>query len=304
MPPILPPMPDPAPRSVLELIRAGTSWLERHGVESARLNAELLLAHHLGCRRMDLYLRFDRQPPPAVLDILRADLRRRAGGIPLQHLLGSVDFLGREFRCDARALIPRPETEVLVERCLELPLPADARVLDVGSGSGVIGLSLAAARPGWRVSLLDASADALALTAANASTLGLSDRVRLLPGDLLDRLDAGERFELIVSNPPYIPRAEIATLAAEVRHDPPLALDGGPDGLDLVRRLVASAPRHLTPGGWLALEVGHDQGQPGRELMRQAGFPTTGLWSDLEAVPRFPWARQPGDPAEGSRLPC
>lgn len=288
--------PPAGPPNLLALLQASSNWLQDRGVESPRLNAELLLSHHLRCQRLELYLRFDRPVPPEIRDPLRADLHYRAEGTPLQHLLGSVDFLGREFRCDARALIPRPETEVLVQHCLELPLPAAARVVDIGCGSGVIALSLAAARPGWRVTGVDVSPEALGLSRDNADALGLltgCGRVEFTEGNLLANFPAEPGWELIVSNPPYIPRGELAELAPEVQRDPVLALDGGADGLDLVRPLIDQAAARLVPGGWLALEVGHDQGETVAALLRQRGFVEVGLWSDLEGIARFPHGRWP-----------
>ncbi len=237
-------------KTVLETIRSGTPWLEKAGIENARLNMEHLLAKVLGCRRLQLYMDFDRPLSEAELGPLRELVRRRREGEPLQHLLGSVEFMGREFRCDARALIPRPETEELVERIAGRVKrqggATPATVLDMGTGSGVIGLSLAAAWPEARVVLADVSPDALALARENAEALGLAgERVEFLRTDLCAGL--GERrFDVVAANLPYIDPEEIPGLAAEVQRDPVLALDGGagraggrrgPDGGD--RRMDA-----------------------------------------------------------------
>ncbi len=234
-------------KTVLETIRSGAPWLEKAGVENARLNMEHLLAKVLGCRRMQLYMDFDRPLEEEHLAPLRELVKRRGKGEPLQHLLGTVEFAGREFLCDARALIPRPETEELVEKILTecrrdgaLP-PAD--ILDMGTGSGVIGLSLALAFQESCVVLADVSADALALARENAEKLGVpSERLTLVPSDLFSAL-SGQRFDLIAANLPYIAAAEIPALSAEVQRDPVLALDGGVRGTELIERFLHELPR-------------------------------------------------------------
>lgn len=282
-------------KPLLDTLKAGTSFLEKHGVDEARLNMEHLLAHVLECRRLDLYLRFGEILDESTLAELRTLTRRRADGEPLQHLLGTVEFMGHEFVSDHRALIPRPETEYLtdliVRRFGKTPPRA---VLDLATGSGCIGLSLAAA---WKeaetaVTLSDISEDALDLTRLNATRLHLSDRVRILRSDLFEKLDGP--FDLIVSNLPYIPTAEIPTLSREVKRDPVLALDGGPDGLDIVHRFLADSPARLHPGALIALEVGHDQGPATAALAGESGFTATEVLEDLQGVPRFVLATMPG----------
>ena len=244
-------------KSVLEVLRATTEYFARHGVESPRLNAEHLVAHALGKKRLDLYLEFDRPLSERELEPLRDLVRKRANGIPLQHLLGTVEFHNHVFAVDARALIPRPETELLMELLLREPLSADARVLDVGTGSGVLALTYAAERPEARVTAVDVSPEALGLARENAARHGLGERVQFLESDLLSGVE-GE-FDLIIANLPYIAQGEIETLAREVQHDPILALSGGPLGTEIVECLIEQAPAHLAPGGRLALEIGHDQ---------------------------------------------
>jgi release factor glutamine methyltransferase len=204
-------------KTVLETIRSGAPWLEKAGVENARLNMEHLLAKVLGCRRMQLYMDFDRPLDEAQLSPLRDLVKRRGKGEPLQHLLGTTEFCGREFKCDARALIPRHETEELIEKTLAecrrdgLRPPAD--ILDMGTGSGVIGLSLAFAFPEARVTMADVSPEALGLARENAEKLELPmERLTFVQSDLFSAL-TGQRFDLIAANLPYIAAGEIPTLS-------------------------------------------------------------------------------------------
>lgn len=276
---------------LLETLKAGTGYLEKHEVEEARLNMEHLLAHVLGCRRLDLYLRFGEMLREPELEKLRGLTKRRAEGEPLQHLLGTVDFLGLELVSDHRALIPRPETEylcdLLIKRHSKTP---PARVLDMATGSGCIGLTLASAWKDSQVVVADISEDALDLTRLNASRLGL-ERVQIFRSDLFEKITG--QFDLIVSNLPYIPRGEIPTLSREVRRDPVLALDGGPDGLDIVRRFLADAPAHLTAEGAIALEVGHDQGQITADHATSLGYRSASTAPDLAQIERFVFASAP-----------
>ncbi|OAI41368.1 protein-(glutamine-N5) methyltransferase, release factor-specific [Verrucomicrobia bacterium SCGC AG-212-E04] len=280
------------PISLLEVVRSSTEYLARHAVESARLNAEHLAAHVLGKKnRIDLYLDFDRPLGSPELDPMRALLRRRANGEPLQHLLGTVEFHGREFRCDARALVPRPETERLVELVLErLPAEAAWTLLDVGTGSGVIALTLAAERPMTRVVAVDRSAEALALARENAAKLEVAARVKFVESDLLSAVDDGP-FEVVVANLPYVPSAELPRLSREVQRDPPLALDGGTDGLDLVARLAADALPRMQPGGFLALEIGHDQADRVQKLLADSGWRGITTAPDYQQISRFVFAQ-------------
>jgi release factor glutamine methyltransferase len=276
--------------TVLETIDGGTRYLEKRGIEDARRNMQLLVARQLGCTRMDLYLQFDRLIDEADLMPLREVLKQRGEGIPLQHLLGSVGFHHREFKIDARALIPRPETEELAEWILSWDLPENQRVLDMGCGSGVLGLTLAAERPSWEVTLADVSPDALALARENAALLAAGN-IQFMQSDLLSAV--GGMFDGIVANLPYVPEAERATLAREVRHDPALALFGGPDGLDLIRRFIPDAFQRLNPGGWLVLEIGHDQASQVVEILQTFPFTASEVKTDLSGVARFTFARRP-----------
>ena len=276
--------------TVLETIDGGTRYLEKRGIDDARRNMQMLVAQQLGCTRMDLYLQFDRTIEENNLAPLRENLKKRGEGIPLQHLLGSVWFHKHEFKTDARALIPRPETEELAEWILKWELPAKQQILDMGCGSGVLGLSLAAARPGWNVTLVDVSPDALSLTQENAAALAIPN-ASFLQSDLLAAIDA--QFDGIVANLPYIPETDRATLTREVMHDPALALFSGPDGLDLIRRFIPEAFQHLKPGGWLVLEIGHDQASQVVEILQTSAFTAIEVQTDMSGIARFPFAKRP-----------
>ena len=275
-------------KTVLEVLRATTEYFTRHGVENPRLNAEHLIAHVLGKKRIELYMEFDRPLGERELAPLRELIRKRATGAPLQHLLGTVEFHGRIFATDARALIPRPEPELLMELVLKESLPPSPRVLDVGTGSGVIALTLAAELPQADVSAVDVSPDALALARQNADRLGLAERVHFSQSDLMESVEGA--FDLIIANLPYIPGGEIAGLAREVQHDPVLALDGGPKGTEIVEKLIDQARAHLNPGGRLVLEIGHDQAQAlAAELERQK-YRDIRPVADYQGVLRFLFA--------------
>ncbi len=276
--------------TVLETIDGGTRYLEKRGIDDARRNMQMLVARQLGCTRMELYLQFDRPLEESDLLPLRDVLKKRGEGIPLQHLLGTVFFHQHEFKTDARALIPRPETEELAEWILSWELPSDLRILDMGCGSGVLGLSLAAARPDWNVTLADVSPDALALAQENAATLEIPN-VTFLQSDLFAAVEG--LYDGIVANLPYIPESERATLTREVMHDPALALFSGADGLDLIRRFVPEAFAHLKPGGWVVLEIGHDQASQVREILQTSSFTAIEVKTDLSGVDRFPFAKRP-----------
>ncbi|MBE2283516.1 MAG: peptide chain release factor N(5)-glutamine methyltransferase [Prosthecobacter sp.] len=276
-------------KPLLEILQSGAAYLEKRQIEEARLNMEHLLAHVLGCRRLDLYLRFNENVPETDLVSLRELLRRRGEGEPLQHLLGTVEFCGHELVCDHRALVPRPETETLVELVLKKSATAPARVLDMATGSGCIGLSLAKAWPGSDVVLADISEDALDLARLNASRLGVA--AKFIRSDLFEKITA--TFDLIVANLPYIPSAELPTLSVEVRRDPMLALDGGPDGLRIVERFLQDALPHLNPGALIALEVGHDQGPAVATRCTELGYEAASTAPDLAGIHRFVFAVTP-----------
>ena len=270
----------------MEVLRATERYLADRGVESPRLNAEHLLAHALGLKRMELYLQFDRPLTEAERAPLRDMVKRRGTREPLQHILGTAEFHGRSFLCDKRALIPRPETEQLVELALEIAKQLDTpAILDIGTGSGVIALTIALELPSAAIHATDASTNALALAAENAARHDLANRNTFHPADLLP--PGGTRFDLIIANLPYIPSDDIASLSPEVRHDPASALDGGADGLDLIRRLIDTAPARLAPGGALLLEIGAGQADAVNALLTARKFRDISLRTDYQNIPRF-----------------
>jgi release factor glutamine methyltransferase len=275
--------------TVLEVLTAAAGYLEKREVESPRLNAEHLLAHVLGKKRLDLYLEFDRPLSETERAPLRDLIRRRGERVPLQHLLGTAEFFGRSFLCDERALVPRPETEQLIELVLS---GKPQRLLDVGAGSGVIAITLALELPDAEVHAIDVSPAALELTRENAARHGLEARLTLHEGDLLP--NGTETFDLIVANLPYIASGDMAELQKEVQFDPASALDGGADGLDLVRRLISEGFSRLAPGATMALEIGHDQAVRVADLFAQGGYETIAIARDYQGVERFVSAKRPG----------
>ena len=275
-----------AQKTVLDILQSTTAYFEKHGVESARLNAQHLVAHVLKLKRIELYMDSERTLFEDELAPLRDLVKSRKDGVPLQHLLGTEEFYGRTFKSDPRGLIPRPETERLIELVLPLLKEKTApRIVDVGTGSGIIALTLASEISDADVVAVDISPDALALAAENAALLEISNQVAFVSGDLL--ADVAGHFDLIIANLPYIPAGDIFALAREVQHDPVLALDGGADGLDLIRRLIGQAFSHLSSNGFIALEIGHDQSERVADLLRAANFRDIRVEKDYQGVPRF-----------------
>lgn len=274
--------------TLVEVLTRTEGWLRERGVDSPRLDAELLLGHVLGLERLQLYLAFDRPFTDAELDRLRPLVRRRGAREPMAWILGSRGFHAIDLEVRPGVLVPRPDTETLVEAALEHLPEGDGEpifVADVGCGTGAVGLALATARPRVRVYATDLSETARENTRANVAALGLTDRVAVLAGDLLDPIPASRPIDWVVSNPPYIPTGDLDGLMPEVStHEPRLALDGGDDGLDIVRRLVAAASARARQG--LFLEIGQGQAAATADLLREAGFEEVRTWTDLGGIER------------------
>jgi release factor glutamine methyltransferase len=279
--------------TVRELLGRTRGYLEGKGVPSPRLDAEYLLAHVLAVPRLELYLDHDRPLEPAEVDRLRELVRRRGRREPLAYVLGSWGFYGLELRCDARALVPRPETEVLVERCLALLEGTEAaQIVDVGTGAGAIALALAARLPDASVTAVDLSPDALALAAENAEANGLGERVELLQGDLLAPV-ADRRFDLVASNPPYVsPGAEVDPEVAGF--EPALAVFAEHDGRAIHERLADDARAVLRPAGHLVVEVAEGQAPWLAEHLGALGYAAVEVARDLRGIERVVSAQRPG----------
>lgn len=277
--------------TVLEVIQRSAEFLSRKGVESARLQAELLLAHVLELPRLRLYLDFERPLTEPELDRVRELVRRRGQREPLQHLVGSTSFCGFELTVNPDVLIPRPETEGLAEQAwtrLSTLDGTEATALDFGTGSGCLAIALAAKCPHARIVALDASARALDVARANAARHGLAHRIEFRLGDGFAAVKPGEQFAMVVANPPYIPTPDLGQLEPEVRdHDPRLALDGGPDGLDFFRRFAVEAPAWLRGAGWLLAEFGDGQEASLRDLFATAAWTEAEAVNDLDGRPRI-----------------
>ena len=253
--------------TVRRLLEWTEDFLRKKQVESPRLEAQILLAHALGCAKIDLYVRHEEEPPEDRKTAFRDMIKKRAEGMPVAYLVGYRDFYSLPFDVTPAVLIPRPETETLVAEALRLLKPLAApHVLDVGTGSGCIAVAVATQHKTARVTATDVSAAALAVAAGNAARHRVGERVAFHEGDLFGPV-AGRTFDLILSNPPYIAHAEFPALDPGVRaFEPRSALDGGPDGLAFYRRIAADAPASLNPGGTVLVEVGVTQAEAVRDL--------------------------------------
>jgi len=257
--------------TVGKIIDWTTAHLRKHGSDTPRLEAEILLAHARHCPRIQLYVHYNEPLSDDERGVMRDLVRRRAQSEPVAYLVGHREFFGLNFRVTPDVLIPRPETETLVlELITAVKQHPGARILDLGTGSGCIAVSAAVNAPDAALTAIDISAAALGIARENAARHGVADRIRFLEGDLFAPFEAGDRFDVIVSNPPYVMDGEMDTLPADVRlHEPALALRAGPDGLDVIARLIAGAPAHLAPGGALLLEIAPEQGPAVHELLHQ-----------------------------------
>jgi release factor glutamine methyltransferase len=251
------------------LLEWTTQFLAQKGSESPRLDAQVLLAHVLGCKRIDLYTRHEEEPAEQARQKFRELVRKRVEGCPVAYLVGRKEFFSLEFEVGPAVLIPRPDTECVVDECLRLAKDfPEPRVLDIGTGSGNLAVTVAQQHPGARVTAVDLSPDALAVAARNALRHGVAPRIRFLEGDLFDPIPAGERFDFVLSNPPYIAREDFDCLPPGVRdYEPRLALDGGPGGYAVFDRLLAEAKDYLVPGGQLLVEIGSPQEGPARQRL-------------------------------------
>jgi release factor glutamine methyltransferase len=271
------------------LVKEAAATLAAAGVPAPEWDAERLLRHVLGCDRAAFFANPDRVVPEPEAERFRAFVRRRASREPLQYILGTQAFWKHEFLVTPAVLIPRPETELLVETCLDL-LKDVARplIVDVGTGSGCIALSLAAERPDAEIHAADISEPALAVARENARQLDLEGRVAFHHGDLLEPVaHLAGRIDLVVSNPPYVDAADRESLAPEVRdHEPTLALFAPGDPLSVYRRLAKASASGLRPGGWLVVELGHGQAASVEALCRADGLVPTRLDRDLAGIPR------------------
>lgn len=281
--------------TVMHMVRWSAAYLEAKGVDSPRLTAELLLAHTLGVERLQVYLQFDRPLTPDELAAYKPLLRRRAEREPLQYIIGSAPFRSLDLIVDRRGLIPRPETEYLVDVLREVAGAGRQfeRALDVGTGSGALALSLVAEEIAASALAVDISADAIRLAEENAVRNGLRDRIEFGQGDL-GAAWGGRSFDLVVANLPYVPDAEWDETEPEVRDwEPPGALRGGQDGLDVVRSFLAAAPGCLESGGWLALELASNQTEPvAGELRTSNAFEGIRVRDDLTERARYVLARR------------
>ena len=275
--------------TILRMILWSAEYLKNKGVETGRLDAEWLLAAALGVDRLQLYLKYDRPLNSEEREAFKPLLRRRAGREPLQYIIGRTGFRELELKTDPRVLIPRPETEVLVQEVLDWASAGAESVWDMGTGAGAVALSLAVEGTWTRVVATDVSPEALSVAADNAERYDLGGHVEFREGSLFEPLEEGERFDVIVSNPPYIAEGEKGELQPEVRDwEPPEALFAGEDGLDVIRQLVAGAPKHLLSGGLLALECGLGQAEGiAADVQATGAFGAVRIRADLTGRPRF-----------------
>jgi release factor glutamine methyltransferase len=301
----------PAIWTILEVLKWTTSRFAERGIPTARLDAELLAAHAFALPRIGLYTQFDRPLQAPELATFRELVKRRQGGEPVAYITGKKEFWSLDLAVDRRVLVPRPDTETAVEVALELlrgpraaiaeategeaaavePAPLVARIADIGTGSGAIALALKKELPACEVLAVDLSDEALAVARANAERLGLA--IEFKQGDLTAPLQQHGPFDLLVANLPYVPHGDLAGLAPEVQNEPVLALDGGADGLDLVRALIPRARTLLRPGGALVLEIGIGQALATEVLLTKAGFVAVGSRRDLGDIERVVFGRTP-----------
>ena len=274
-------------KNVEEVLKSATLRLEEGGIDSPKLDAEILLAHVLGWRRLNLYVDSEKVLPLEKILRFNELITQRLKKFPVAYLTGAKEFMGLAFAVNESVLIPRPETEILTELVGEYlrELGGEVTFADLGAGSGAICISILKFVKSARTCAVDVSAEALNVAKFNAQKFHVKDRIKFFQGDLFAPLE-GKIFNAIVSNPPYIPTNELETLQAEVRREPSIALDGGEDGLNFYRRIISDAPRFLTDGGLLAVEVGINQSTAVKKLFEAANFIDVEIFKDLAGIER------------------
>lgn len=286
------------PWTVGRLLNWTTDFLRGKGADSPRLDAEILLAHARGCQRIELYTAFDTEPPEAERSEFRELVSRRAKGTPVAYLVGYREFFSLEFEVTPNVLIPRPETEQLVVRALDLVKEIQSadpiQIADVGTGSGNIAVCVAKHCPNCQIMAIDVSPAALDVARRNAERHGVSGRIEFLEGDLLTPLAASQRFDMVLSNPPYVADHELAELPPDVRdHEPRLALDGGAGGTEVVERLIPQAAERILSGGWLLMEVGAPHATQVENLLSESvDFERYETIADVACLPRVVQAQR------------
>jgi release factor glutamine methyltransferase len=293
------------PVTILEIIRLSTDFLEKKGVPTPRLQVELLLSYALKMPRMNLYLNFERVLTRPETDTMREWVRRRGQREPLQYIVGSAPFCDLEMFVNTSVLVPRPETELLAERAWKflagLPAGGDVRALDIGTGSGCLAIALAVHAPAAKLEAIDLSGEALQIARQNAGRHQVVDRIEFCQGDGFAAINPGKRFDLIVSNPPYIAAGEIEGLDPEVRdYEPRMALDGGTDGLDFYRRIASEARPFLRPGGRVMLELNDDGGGQVGKIFAQSGWTVEAIEPDYNKLERIFVAHQAAEFHDGA----
>lgn len=282
--------------TVGRLLTWTTDFLKGKGADSPRLDAEVLLAHARGCKRIELYTAFEEEPTEAVRTAFRELVGRRAKGTPVAYLVGRREFFSLDFEVTPEVLIPRPETESLVVRAIDLAKQrgGDLCITDVGTGSGIIAVTMAKQVKSAHVTAIDISPAAIEVARRNAEKHGVSERVQFIESDLFSKVPADSKFDLVLSNPPYVATEEMAALEADVRdHEPHLALDGGKHGTEIIARLIPQAAERLNPGGWLLIEVGAENAGRVEELMKaNTSFELAETIKDIANLPRVVQAKR------------
>lgn len=271
-----------------ELICSGGRMLSEKGIGTAYLDAEILMGHVLGCGREDVFVRYNEMLDQARIDCFMELIERRRKREPVAYITGRKEFFSREFIVSHKVMIPRPETETVVERVMDIiALNNIKNMLDLGTGSGIIAITVSLNFPELQICATDISDDALNVARKNAMLHGVQSRIEFVKSDLFSGLYPGEKFDLIVTNPPYIPSGIIPLLDPEVRdYEPRVAIDGGPDGLDVIRRIARDSPRYLEKGGFLVMEIGEGQGPSVLEILKGSNYIDCMIFKDLSGIER------------------